>query len=328
MRGWIAVLGLVLWPWLAWSQEIPAGFQGTQFIDASGCVFAREDGRWAARLDRDGEQICGFPPTEIAGSDDRPAPESVGQRLQTALAEGLRDGDLAMDRRDLAERKEPVVEPAQTVLQERVAQQVKAVEAVRTAVAAAGPRSSPLCGELGYVPTAQPDPIIGTDVTQGLCPGMRAPLPEERLVSPPSVRLAEPAKKEVASSVPVPVADRRRDATQPARPASRRQPAVSSPANPSIVARRPRPDAPQKTTVEMIPAGARFVQIGAFADEQNATVAIRKLSQLGYRVAQSHVRQDYGQVRVIMAGPFTDRRALIMALNHLRAAGYPKAVAR
>lgn len=324
MRGWIAILGLVLWPWLAWSQDVPDGFQGAQFIDASGCVFARQNGRWTARLDRDGEQICGFPPTEIAGSRDHPTSKSVGDRLQTALAEGLRDGDLAGDRRGVGERNAPVVEPAQTALQDRVAQQVKAVEAVRTAVAAAGPRSSPLCGQLGYVPTAQPDPIIGTDVTQGLCPGMRAPLPEERLISPPIVRLTEPAKQEVAAPVP----DQPQDAAQSARPAPRRKPAASSPATPSIVARRPQVIASQKSMVELIPAGARFVQVGTFVDDQNATIAIRKLSQLGYRVAQSHVRRDYKQVRVVMAGPFTDRQALIMALNHLRAAGYPKAVAR
>ncbi|MBC9245239.1 SPOR domain-containing protein [Paracoccus sp. 11-3] len=321
MRGWIAILGLVFWPWLAWSQDVPDGFRGAQFIDASGCVFAQENGRWSARLDRDGEQICGFPPTRMTGSHDEPTPKNAGERLQTALADGLRDGDLAADRRGLQERNAPMVEPAQTALQDRVAQQVKAVEAVRTAVAAASPRSSQLCGQLGYVPTAQPDPIIGTDVTQGLCPGMRAPLPEERLISPPVVRLTAPVQQDLASSAAVP--DRR---PQEARPAEQARPEKTAPS--SVIARRLHVADPRQPTVEMIPAGARFVQIGSFVDDQNATIAIRKLSQLGYRVAQNHVRQDYRQARVIMAGPFADRQTLIMALNHLRAAGYPNAIAR
>ena len=111
MRGWIATLGLVLWPWLAWSQDVPADFRGAQFIDASGCVFARDGNRWTARLDRDGQQICGFPPTEIADSGDDQAHQSVEERLQATLAEGLRDGDLKVDRRQPELRKEPMADP-------------------------------------------------------------------------------------------------------------------------------------------------------------------------------------------------------------------------
>nr|WP_252733686.1 SPOR domain-containing protein [Paracoccus marinaquae] len=78
----------------------------------------------------------------------------------------------------------------------------------------------------------------------------------------------------------------------------------------------------------MIPASARFVQVGAFADDANATIVIRRLSEMGYRVGQTRSRHDGKPVRVILAGPFTDRRSLVAALNRLRAQGYPGAVAR
>ncbi|WP_231714318.1 hypothetical protein [Paracoccus liaowanqingii] len=48
----------------------------------------------------------------------------------------------------------------------------------------------------------------------------------------------------------------------------------------------------------------------------------------GYSVGQGRVKGDASPLRLIMAGPFADRRALIVALNDLRRNGYPGAVAR
>ena len=41
----------------------PDGFDGAQYIDRTGCVFVRTGAGWAARRDRNGRPICGFPPT-------------------------------------------------------------------------------------------------------------------------------------------------------------------------------------------------------------------------------------------------------------------------
>lgn len=331
MRALMVFLGAALWPLLAWPQDVPLSFRGTQFIDAQGCVFLRDMGKWQPRQDRDGHQICGFPPTPLADADEAAPPKSLEELLQTTLAEGLRDGDLTSDRRDMPERKDPLIEPAQTALQDRVTRQVQAMEAVRAAVAAAGPQSSQLCAKLGYVPSASSSPIIGADVTQGLCPGMRAPLPKRRLLTEHQTAMAEMADPKTGGAS----ADKEKaqgaakhagPAVSPERPV-RRAPAKK--ASKSVVAdRRVAKTAPQKPDPEMIPPNARFVQVGAFADDRNATITIRNLSQLGYRVAQGRIRDQDQPKRLIMAGPFRDRRALILALNQLRANGYPGAFAR
>lgn len=328
MRGWVVVLGLFLWPSLAMAQDIPAGFHGMQFIDASGCVYSRSGGGWSPHLDRDGEHICGFPPTRIDSSAAQTVQESAQERLQTMLADGLRDGDLTNDRNEAQKRRMPLPHPGQAALQERVIRQVAVIEAVKTAVAAASSRSSDLCSQLGYVPTAQAAPIIGADVTQGLCPGMRAPLPEERLFTSPVRPTGDTADDRPVPAVAGPAArpparPERTGKTVPDRPGQSRAPSIVKRSSQPTATREPDGPAPER-----IPANARFVEIGSFADDQNATIAIRKLSQLGYRVAQTHIRKDYQQKRVIMAGPFADRQALIIALNHLRANGFSAAIAR
>ena len=78
----------------------------------------------------------------------------------------------------------------------------------------------------------------------------------------------------------------------------------------------------------MIPANARYVQIGTYADEANALAALRRLSGMGYRTAQRHERSKDKVAKAILAGPFADRQALVAALSRLRANGYPRAVAR
>ncbi|QBX34466.1 hypothetical protein E4191_06880 [Paracoccus liaowanqingii] len=78
----------------------------------------------------------------------------------------------------------------------------------------------------------------------------------------------------------------------------------------------------------MIPASARYVLIGAFSDEAGAATARQALAARGYSVGQGRVKGDASPLRLIMAGPFADRRALIVALNDLRRNGYPGAVAR
>ena len=93
-------------------------------------------------------------------------------------------------------------------------------------------------------------------------------------------------------------------------------------------ARRSRAATVAADRVEMIPASARYVRIGDYAAEANAAGAIRRLSDLGYRVAQTYGRRGGIRVRIILAGPFRDRRSLVEALNHLRRNGYPRAVAR
>jgi len=55
----------------------PADYPGRQFVNAAGCVFLREGegaaARWQARLGRDGQPLCGYPPSPVPAPDAAPS---------------------------------------------------------------------------------------------------------------------------------------------------------------------------------------------------------------------------------------------------------------
>ena len=76
----------------------------------------------------------------------------------------------------------------------------------------------------------------------------------------------------------------------------------------------------------MIPAGARFVQLGRF-DAAEAEAVMAALRVLGYPVARER-KAEADARRLVLAGPFSSRERLVAALNRLREAGYTTSVAR
>ncbi|MQQ09964.1 SPOR domain-containing protein [Epibacterium sp. SM1979] len=56
----------------------PSSYQGRQYVDSRGCVYIRAgiDGivNWVPRVQRNRRQICGFQPTDLAGTAAAPAP--------------------------------------------------------------------------------------------------------------------------------------------------------------------------------------------------------------------------------------------------------------
>ena len=54
----------------------------------------------------------------------------------------------------------------------------------------------------------------------------------------------------------------------------------------------------------MIPASARYVQIGAYGDEGAAKAAMQDLSGRGYAVGEGRVKGEASSLRLVMAGPF------------------------
>lgn len=323
-RGWrMRVLGwmvlVLLLPGQVWGapDPLPPGdFPGAQYIDRTGCVFMREGNTWAPRLDKQGAQICGFPPSQSA-QDINPdiPPPSPEEALSEVVAQGLRAGDLVTDQ-PMTPLADAAPDPAQAVLDATVQDQIKMDARLRSAIVGQAPDG--LCARLGYRPEAGATPIIGGDVTQGLCPGMTAPDPQPQITA-------------AAAAAPLPVA-----ATEHAAPASKdrqtRRPArkVEAAAKPAaVIARRPvAPKVEGTAKVEMIPAHARYVEIGAYADAGNAMAALRRLSSLGYRTAQRDQKMGDQPGKAVLAGPFADRQALVTALNRLRANGYPRAMAR
>lgn len=328
----------------------PEGFAGMQYVDGRGCVWRRPpDGDWSAWRDGAGGAICGFPPTlearrtdpdaeRVLAPEHPPRPPSVEDLLADRLASGLRQGDLVADPRPAEIRRAPQ-EPETPPQEARdLTMMARQEAALRSALNKGADGRSDLCGLLGYRPDLTAVPILGGDVTLGLCPGMRAEIPTDRIVEggrapdPAPVpalaaRAAARPKPSVApgGAVSAVTADRR----APARP-DRASTGPALQAGGSVTARhrppKPTPSAPPQT--EMIPASARYVQVGGYGDDENAVATIRRLSAMGYRVAQTRTRSDDRTIRLVMAGPFTDRRSLIAALNRLRSDGYPRAVAR
>lgn len=332
----------------------PEGFAAAQYVDGKGCVWRQAGAEWEAQLDRGGRAVCGFPPTESARRTDpdqdrilslpvtpepQPTPEEA---LLAQLSAGLRQGEFIDDPRPLEPRREPDLPVSHDQVTTDLGALARNEAAMRVALAGGADGSSDLCRTLGYRPDPDQLPVLGGDVTRGLCPGMRAPTPQERLSDGATTAPAAPARAATAgTSAPASAArdtagkadapavrqasrgnisgtvdGKRASTAAPATGGARTAPAARSPAQSTVPA------------VEMIPASARYVQIGGYRDDENATIAIRRLSGLGYRVAQTYSQDRGARLRLVMAGPFTDRQALVAALNRLRANGYPKAVAR
>jgi len=72
----------------------------------------------------------------------------------------------------------------------------------------------------------------------------------------------------------------------------------------------------------------RFVQVGAFADQNNANAAVRRLQAAGLPVSIQRASSKGKPVQVILAGPFGDPGALSQGLGAARAAGFRDAFAR
>ncbi|TJZ82267.1 SPOR domain-containing protein [Paracoccus hibiscisoli] len=332
MIGQWRVLAMLLLGGAAQAAPVPPppdGFSGAQYIDGQGCVFTRDGGGWAPRMDGTGQALCGFPPSmDVRRTDpaaDRalpltppPAPD-IETVLMEELSRNLGAGEWNADPRPVDARAEPApsrrTDPIQTALQDALA----AAPAVRDAAGLSG--SAELCARLGY----RPDPDgTAQGSTLGLCPGMRA----------------EPAIATLTTGVRLPVAPAVQPRPSPAVPAKPATARATPPAASATVTRdrrtapaatpspAPAPVPAKAPDVEMIPASARYVQVGAYADDENAMIVLRALAARGYPTGQGRAAGEKGPLRLVMAGPFADRQALIAALNDLRRNGYPRAVAR
>ncbi|MGP9804208.1 SPOR domain-containing protein [Paracoccus sp. NSM] len=307
------LMALLLAPLAALAAPVPpppGNFTGVQYIDGKGCVFQRVEGGWQARTGSAGEPLCGFPPSIemrrldpdsshvlLMGPPEPPADPAA--LLAERLAEELRQADLA--------EPTPVVAPTPAA-PSPLSEQIAASLAVQQRAAQGFGVQSDLCRRLGY----GDDPVEGgvPDPT-GFCPGSRSPAPGAVLgdMTPASRQVASPAD-------PAP--------PRPAAAAATHARAPEASAGQAGGAPTRRAAAPV-AGVEMIPAHARYVQIGAFRPD-DADRAIRALA--AKRLPAVRLRADPDQPMVIMAGPFDDRRTLIEVLNRLRSEGWPGAVAR
>ncbi|CUH86260.1 Sporulation related domain protein [Phaeobacter sp. CECT 5382] len=108
----------------------PASFQGKQYVDSRGCIYIRAgiDGNvnWVPRVTRSRKQICGYKPTQVAGTTARPArnatseapeqitlapPEQTGRQTssQTSSQVGNQGSDVASASGGASRKPVPVV---------------------------------------------------------------------------------------------------------------------------------------------------------------------------------------------------------------------------
>ncbi|MGR3398686.1 MAG: SPOR domain-containing protein [Paracoccus sp. (in: a-proteobacteria)] len=303
----------------------PKDYQGGQYIDGRGCVFMRAGSDWSARIDGAGQSLCGFPPSlDVRRTDpetDRvlpmtriEVPTDPQTLLMEQLSQELRSGEWASDPAPPQQRAAPEParrpDPMNDVLR-------NALAAAPSMRAAAGLSASPeLCARLGYRSSADGG---GKSSGLGLCPGMQAG-PAIAAVPATTAEPVHQAKRQAVTATAQKPAAHERAPTAGQKASSRAAGVTAS--------RRAQPAAKPAAGPEMIPPSARYVQVGAYADGENALIVLRALAARGYPTGQARSRAKTGPMRVIMAGPFADRQALIRALNDLRANGYPGAVAR
>ncbi|MDO5620537.1 MAG: SPOR domain-containing protein [Paracoccus sp. (in: a-proteobacteria)] len=295
----------------------PPQFDGAQYIDSGGCVFMRAEGGWLPRLDGQGRAVCGYPPTMAAmdapgffmATSAAPAVgagESLEQRVVRALAPGLQSVGLTGDTLSPARLPSaPVSHDIGTVLAGAV-RMVPVSEAARSG--GRGPNER-LCNLLGYAPAGDG---ARANAAAGHCSaeGGAAQVQEGRQADSASVDRPKPeaAKPKVTSSAQRAVMRREE------------RPVIRAASAPSAPAERP-------AVVPHIPAGARYVQIGVYRNEDDVQRAVQRLVTLGYPVVRATDRGD-AALAVVMAGPFETRERIVSALNHLRSQGYPNAVPR
>jgi cell division septation protein DedD len=100
---------------------------------------------------------------------------------------------------------------------------------------------------------------------------------------------------------------------------------VSTRATPQVV-RQAAPQVVRQAAPQLV--SGRFVQVGAFADQNNANAAVRRLQAAGLPVSIQRASSRGKPVQVILAGPFGDPGALSQGLGAARAVGFSDAFAR
>lgn len=357
-----AALALDLSP----AESPPEDFPGQQYIDSRGCVFLRDTDSWVARQTRDGQPVCGYPPSlSQRGIEGRPrlraldpnAGKSRAQLIEEALTRvvvpNLRAGELVSDPRSLEHLPDMGPEPHDNAPLDSLRVALRAAPAVRESMSRDLKPNRRLCALLGYddASAAPARPSLGSDPTQGYCSSLPDPdlsrLAFARPIGTPlqpgrALPLRSPQAgstdrpQDAGSRKPAPMASLR--APPPARPvaAPKKPPAARLPAKTSQTAQRgvtapqpggtgAAPHAPAPPAIGLLPAGARYVELGRFADEAAADAAARKAIALGYPVMRG---KGQGNTLFLLAGPFDGREAIVRALDGLRKAGFRAAVPR
>lgn len=301
LLGWLMAGGALADP----AEAPPPDFTSRQYIDSTGCVFLRSDQGWEARLDPDGVPICGYPPTlsalraktdPLAEPDPALAMPGMGEaeaRLLAAVAGEMRPGDFVGAPPPSASPA-PTPPPAPRGPATDPRHQLDAALVTAPQIAAASTvdlhPDARLCALLGTTPATEGPGALGQDPTGGYCAAalLSAPqVPSVPVVAAPAIAAPEPARPKVAAA-----------------------------GKPKAAAPRAAPT--RQSGPAMIPASARWLEVGRFATPAEADTAAARLSARGFAVARAPLRGG----TAIMAGPFTSRQAIVSARDRLIRLGY------
>lgn len=196
-----------------------------------------------------------------------------------------------------------------------------------TTDAAEGARTDRLCDLIGANPTAKPG--IGGSSALGFCGGEAIGLPSKiaRAVEPSTTAAAEPnhaVKTTTKAESQVAATPRKAKATD-TNVMTARNKATQTTARPQEAGKtNPAQSSAKASSPHLIPAGAKYVQIGVFRNSENAAKTAQRLIRMGFPV----VKSAQGDKQSIMIGPLNGREAIVRTIDQVRKAGYRDAYAR
>lgn len=286
--------------------------------------------------------------------------QQIEHALTDAIVTQLRPGELVSDTRPQTQLPDLGPEPADAGPALQLRAEIAAEPLIRQEMGRGLRPNQDLCHLLGYNGKAETGETgggdraqgLGQDPTQGFCDQLprsdlarlafTRPVPainpstsgqdqDEKGSTPsasdPDAQTDKPEQARLGDPLAHPTAKPKR--TSP--PIGTGPAQIAAPANAATNAATsavPPKSGTVLSLTEYIPAGARYVQIGAFARPENAERAAAKLQKTGLPIMRQTNQSSKGGLVILMAGPFPGRQQVVMALDQIRRAGFRDSYAR
>ncbi|WP_219929156.1 SPOR domain-containing protein [Albidovulum aquaemixtae] len=286
----------------------PADYAGNQYVDSGGCAFVRAgiggQVTWIPRLGRDRQPVCGLEPSLSAGAapaaqPEAPSPTPSAPATAEATVRAAAAPAAAVMAAPAKKRARKAAPTGTRLVRVRTVGKaatycVEGIDAAQRYLLSDGRRVTQCAEETEGEPVAY---LNGLGV-----PGLT--------VEPNAPRAADARRAEKA--------DR----------GDYRVVWSNGKLSPAGQAAKASGRATGSTKASASGHGARYVQVGAYAEPANADRAVAGLKAMGLPVATAREHVGRKPVRTVLAGPFADDAALAAALTTARRNGYADAFAR